>query len=126
MMETIQISQSQSLTFWDLDRRLRAASLPPDIENDDWRYGTNGAYLRELVQLVGRWREAEHPADLRPVVEQHLQTVGLAVRVDLPGQPPLRGVAVGLDDDGRLLVRETATSGVVAVAAGDVTHLRYE
>lgn len=84
------------------------------------------AYLRELVQLVGRWREAEHPADLRPVVEQHLQTVGLAVRVDLPGQPPLRGVAVGLDDDGRLLVRETATSGVVAVAAGDVTHLRYE
>jgi len=84
------------------------------------------AYLRELVQLVGRWREAEHPADLRPVVEQHLQTVGLAVRVDLPGQPPLRGVAVGLDDDGRLLVRESATSGVVAVAAGDVTHLRYE
>ncbi|NHF62649.1 biotin--[acetyl-CoA-carboxylase] ligase [Microcella pacifica] len=84
------------------------------------------AYLRELVQLVGRWREAEHPADLRPLVEQHLQTLELAVRVDLPGQPPLRGVAVGLDDDGRLLVRETATSGVVAVAAGDVTHLRYE
>lgn len=84
------------------------------------------AYLREFVQLVGRWREAEHPADLRPVVEQQLKTVGLAVRVDLPGQPPLRGVAVGLDDDGRLLVRETATSGVVAVAAGDVTHLRYE
>jgi BirA family biotin operon repressor/biotin-[acetyl-CoA-carboxylase] ligase len=84
------------------------------------------AYLREFVQLVGRWREAEHPADLRPAVEQHLQTVGLAVRVDLSGQPPLRGVAVGLDDDGRLLVRESATSGVVAVAAGDVTHLRYE
>ena len=89
------------------------------------------AYLRELVQLVGRWREAEHPEDLRPLVEQHLQTLGLAVRVDLPGQTPLRGVAVGLDDDGRLLVRSgggdsPATSGVVAVAAGDVTHLRYE
>ncbi|MBU1249975.1 MAG: biotin--[acetyl-CoA-carboxylase] ligase [Actinobacteria bacterium] len=93
------------------------------------------AYLRELVPLVGRRREAEHPADLRPLVEQHLQTLGLAVRVDLPGQPPLRGVAVGLDDDGRLLVRSGgddsgvtsgATSGVVAVAAGDVTHLRYE
>jgi len=84
------------------------------------------AYLRELVQLVGRWREAEHPADLRPLVEQHLQTLGLAVRVDLPGQQPLRGVASGLDDDGRLLVRESATSAVVAVAAGDVTHLRYE
>lgn len=33
----------------DLERRLRAANLPPDMENDDWRYGTNGAYLRELV-----------------------------------------------------------------------------
>ena len=88
------------------------------------------AYLRELVQLVGRWREAEHPADLRPLVEQHLQTLGLAVRVDLPGQPPLRGMAVGLDEDGRLTVSgvpdRSATSGVVAVAAGDVTHLRYE
>jgi BirA family transcriptional regulator, biotin operon repressor / biotin---[acetyl-CoA-carboxylase] ligase len=88
------------------------------------------AYLRELVQLVGRWREAEHPADLRPLVEQHLQTLGLAVRVDLPGQPPLRGMAVGLDDDGRLTVSgvldRNATSAVVAVAAGDVTHLRYE
>jgi len=48
------------------------------------------------------------------------------VRVDLPGQQPQRGVASGLDDDGRLLVRESATSAVVAVAAGDVTHLRYE
>ena len=88
------------------------------------------AYLRELMQLVARWREAEHPADLRPLVEQHLQTLGLAVRVDLPGQPPLRGMAVGLDDDGRLTVSgvpdRSATSGVVAVAAGDVTHLRYE
>ena len=26
-METIQISQSKSLTFWDLDRRLRRASF---------------------------------------------------------------------------------------------------
>jgi len=91
------------------------------------------AYLRELVELVGRWREAEHPDDLRALVEQHLHTLGLAVRVDLPGQPPLRGTAEGLDDDGRLLVRpagssgsSSATSAVVAVAAGDVTHLRYE
>jgi BirA family biotin operon repressor/biotin-[acetyl-CoA-carboxylase] ligase len=89
------------------------------------------AYLRELVALVGSWREAEHPAALRPVVETHLQTLGLAVRVDLPGQPPVRGTAIGLDDDGRLLLRPgsddpRATSGVVAVAAGDVTHLRYE
>ncbi|MER3388763.1 MAG: biotin--[acetyl-CoA-carboxylase] ligase [Microcella sp.] len=89
------------------------------------------AYLRELAALVGRWREAEHPAALRPVVEAHLQTLGLAVRVDLPGQPPVRGTAIGLDDDGRLLVRPAgddsrATMGVVAVAAGDVTHLRYE
>jgi pimeloyl-ACP methyl ester carboxylesterase len=33
----------------DLDERLRRARFPRDLENSDWSYGTNGAYLRELV-----------------------------------------------------------------------------
>jgi pimeloyl-ACP methyl ester carboxylesterase len=37
----------------DLDRRLAQARLPADFANDDWRYGTNGAYLAELVRY---WR----------------------------------------------------------------------
>lgn len=33
----------------DLDRRLRQTHWARDYANDDWRYGTNGDYLRELV-----------------------------------------------------------------------------
>ncbi|MBK7951547.1 MAG: alpha/beta fold hydrolase [Deltaproteobacteria bacterium] len=33
----------------DLRRRLASIRWAPDFANDDWRYGTNGKYLRELV-----------------------------------------------------------------------------
>ncbi len=33
----------------DLRRRLAGIQWAPDFENDDWRYGTNVAYLRKLV-----------------------------------------------------------------------------
>lgn len=39
----------------DLDRRLAATRLPDDFANDDWRYGANVAYVRELVD---HWRGA--------------------------------------------------------------------
>ncbi|WP_182880124.1 epoxide hydrolase family protein [Microbispora sp. H10949] len=38
----------------DLRRRLELTRLPDDVGNDDWRYGVNGAYLRELVAY---WRD---------------------------------------------------------------------
>lgn len=85
------------------------------------------AYLRELLALVEEWRAVADPAALRGVVEPELQTLDRAVRVDRPGLAVLLGTAVGLDDDGRLLVRPAGHDGeLVAVAAGDVTHLRYE
>lgn len=86
------------------------------------------AYLRALLDLVAQWREAPTAGALRALVEPALATLGAAVRVDQPGLPPLRGTAVGLDDDGRLLVRDAdgSSSADVAVSAGDVTHLRYE
>ena len=46
----------------DLESRLRATNWPDDFANDDWRYGTNAAYLRELVEywLDGYdWRAQE-------------------------------------------------------------------
>ena len=51
-------------------------------------------------------------------------TVGREVTVQLTDTAsPLRGLAVAVDDQGRLIVR--ATDGAqVTVAAGDVTHLR--
>lgn len=85
------------------------------------------AYLRELFALVAQWRAVADPGDLRDVVEPELRTLGRAVRVDRPGQPALLGTAESLDVDGRLWVRSSEPlEGVVAVAAGDVTHLRYE
>ena len=50
-------------------------------------------------------------------------TIGRDVRVELPGGRPLCGRAVGIDPDGRLVVRASPGSEI-AVAAGDVIHLR--
>lgn len=46
----------------DLHERLRRTRLPRDFANEDWSYGTNGAYLRTLIDywLEGYdWRERE-------------------------------------------------------------------
>jgi BirA family biotin operon repressor/biotin-[acetyl-CoA-carboxylase] ligase len=57
-----------------------------------------------------------------------LGTVGRDIRADLPGGDTLEGRATGLAPDGRLLVRRSHVRpghpAEVAVAAGDITHLR--
>ena len=53
----------------DLRRRLRATHWPTDPENDDWRYGTNGRYLRELVDYWSEsfdWRAQERELNAYP------------------------------------------------------------
>ena len=52
-------------------------------------------------------------------------TLGSEVRVQLPGERELIGRAERLDRDGRLVVIDRENSEPQAVAAGDVTHLRY-
>ena len=42
----------------------------------------------------------------------------------MPGGDALEGTAVGIDPTGRLQVRSAVDGTVVAVAAGDVVHLR--
>src|SRR4051812_12940691 len=39
----------------DLDDRLARTRWPLDLENEDWRYGANTAYLQALVE---HWRTA--------------------------------------------------------------------
>ncbi len=85
------------------------------------------AYLAELLPLIAQWRSATELEALRSIVVPHLKTLGRAVRVERPGLPAMVATAVRLDDDGRLIVQpSTQGSELVAVAAGDVTHLRYE
>ena len=52
-------------------------------------------------------------------------TLGSDVRVQLPGERELIGRAERLDRDGRLIVIDRENGEPQAVAAGDVTHLRY-
>jgi BirA family transcriptional regulator, biotin operon repressor / biotin---[acetyl-CoA-carboxylase] ligase len=84
-------------------------------------------YLATFLSLVRAF--AEHGADaaasgVADRVSSLCGTLGAEVRVELPGGHELLGVAERLDADGRLLVRDR-NGEAQAVAAGDVTHLRY-
>lgn len=59
---------------------------------------------------------------LHSAVTGRCATLGLAVRVSLPGDQVREGVATELDAQGRLLVSADGT--VHAVSAGDVVHVR--
>jgi BirA family biotin operon repressor/biotin-[acetyl-CoA-carboxylase] ligase len=86
------------------------------------------AYLTELRSLTAEFLAAgADPLDsgLHAHVTALCGTLGSPVRVELPGGHDLVGTAVGLDPDGRLIVEDQATGEPTAVAAGDVTHLRY-
>jgi BirA family biotin operon repressor/biotin-[acetyl-CoA-carboxylase] ligase len=88
---------------------------------------------RLLVGLVwrldaelGRW----YAADGNAVASGHAEayrarcaTIGSDVQVELPGGETVRGRATAVDDSGRLVV-QPADGEPIAVAAGDVTHIR--
>jgi BirA family biotin operon repressor/biotin-[acetyl-CoA-carboxylase] ligase len=85
-------------------------------------------YLTELGRLYSRYLAAggdPEASGLRAEVTALCGTLGEAVRVELPGGADLVGTAVDLDVHGRLVVRDQADNELQAVAAGDVTHLRY-
>src|SRR5438128_5553674 len=56
---TVAVSADQ---LADLKARLRATRWPDDVGNEDWFYGVNGAYLKQLVDYWINgfdWRKAE-------------------------------------------------------------------
>lgn len=59
----------------DLKRRLDGARWAQDFGNDAWSYGTNGAYLRELVdywRTTYDWREQERRINAIPQFRTHI------------------------------------------------------
>jgi BirA family biotin operon repressor/biotin-[acetyl-CoA-carboxylase] ligase len=94
----------------------------------------NGDRERLLTEILAAfehwyqaWRQAGGDPDrcgLRGEYTRLCATIGRRVRVELPGDQLLSGLAVGVDPDGRLLVRVSPADAEVAVAAGDVVHLR--
>lgn len=81
-------------------------------------------YLRRLADRIDAWRDdARAGADLAADYRLRCSTIGLRVRVELPGDEELIGTARDVDRYGRLLVVDDR--GVdTAVSAGDVTHVR--
>lgn len=88
-----------------------------------------GGYLEELRALYGRYLDAGADAAASGLVAEVTAacgSIGQPVRVELPDGSTMHGTAVALDVSGRLLVKRSGDNAVQAVAAGDVTHLRYE
>jgi BirA family biotin operon repressor/biotin-[acetyl-CoA-carboxylase] ligase len=84
------------------------------------------AILAGFERWYQAWQRAGGDPDrsgLRPEYTRLSATIGRTVRAELPGGQALSGPAAGVDSDGRLLVRVSPVSEV-AVAAGDVVHLR--
>jgi BirA family biotin operon repressor/biotin-[acetyl-CoA-carboxylase] ligase len=85
------------------------------------------AYLENLRALVERLaRSGGDTSGIRDTVAAVCDTIGRRVRVELPDGTDRFGTATGLDAAGRLLVLADDLPDEIAVAAGDVTHLRYE
>ncbi|MEV4616506.1 biotin--[acetyl-CoA-carboxylase] ligase [Kitasatospora sp. NPDC049258] len=84
------------------------------------------ALLREFAELYRGWTAAAgdpHASGLLPAYTALCGTLGRPVLVQLPGERELRGEAVAVDGDGRLVVR-TEDGARHPVAAGDVVHVR--
>ena len=84
------------------------------------------AILGELEHWYRAWQRVGGDPDRSGLHAEYTRlsaTIGRTVRAELPGGQALSGPVAGVDPDGRLLVR--VSSGFeVAVAAGDVVHLR--
>lgn len=86
------------------------------------------AVLREFAELYTEWQAAAgdpHASGLLPAYAARCTTLGRQVLVQLPGDRELRGEAVAVDGDGRLVVRRPDGTRQ-PVGAGDVVHVRPE
>jgi BirA family biotin operon repressor/biotin-[acetyl-CoA-carboxylase] ligase len=85
-----------------------------------------GEFLRTFDRLYRAWQAASGDAEASGLAAAYRSlcgTIGQRVSVQQP-DGELIGEAIGVDADGQLLVRATDGGEPVAVAAGDVTHLR--
>jgi BirA family biotin operon repressor/biotin-[acetyl-CoA-carboxylase] ligase len=84
------------------------------------------AVLRALSDRYRAWCEAAgepRGGGVAAPYRERCATIGATVAVHLPDGALLEGVAEGVDDEGRLVVRD-ATGAEHPLAAGDVVHVR--
>ena len=102
---------------------LAVEGLPADAD------AALAAYLERLWGLLDALEGAHGDpgtSGLHAAVLRVCSTIGSRVQVQLPGGDIATGTATGLDADGRLEVASDRDATPLVVAAGDVTHLRYE
>ena len=80
------------------------------------------AVLGEIEHRYRHWVADPDEPGLRLQYQNMCDTIGRAVRVELPGGRVLTGTAVEIDHFGRLVVR--TGQSLNTVSAGDVVHLR--
>jgi BirA family biotin operon repressor/biotin-[acetyl-CoA-carboxylase] ligase len=101
-----------------------ATSLALSGAPDTDRTALARAVLDQIAARYLAWNESGWATgDLADAYRERCATVGQPVRAELPGGEAVVGTAVGVDPDGRLQIR-IDTGATVAVAAGDITHLR--
>lgn len=84
-------------------------------------------YLRELRSLYERFVATDGSPSHSGVLQEvndNCDTVGQQVRVELPSGAVVTGRAELIDQEGRIVIEPGGNAALVAVAAGDVTHLR--
>lgn len=99
------------------------------LSSDELADAVLSGYLAALRSLHGeflRYGADVEASGTRELATELCSTLGQQVRVELPGGSELLGTATGIDRSGRLQVRRSSDGQELAVAAGDVTHLRYE
>lgn len=101
----------------------RATSLAMLGARDPDRTALVTTMLRCLGARIRQWHDAGGAASsLVADYRRHSLTLGREVTASLPGDRHVQGTATDIDDLGRLII--TSGNESVAVAAGDITHLR--
>lgn len=114
------VGVNTSMTEVDLPVATATSFAVWGVECDDDRLLAE--FLTALRDGIAELAVSGATEALRERVTEACVTVGREVAVSLPGGDTLTGIAQGLDADGRLLVG--ADAATVAVAAGDVVHVR--
>ncbi|MBV6760038.1 biotin--[acetyl-CoA-carboxylase] ligase [Rhodococcus opacus] len=83
------------------------------------------AVLRAIADRWQQWHDANWDVtELAGAYRERCGTLGQRVRAELPGGRELIGIATDVDAEGRVVIAPDGQPGTVAVAAGDITHLR--
>jgi biotin-(acetyl-CoA carboxylase) ligase len=77
--------------------------------------------IREIERVYGQWCNEEDDAIVN-ACRRRMSTLGRPVRLTIHGRT-VEGIVMALDDDGRLIVRES-TGTVSGWSSGDVEEVR--